>query len=103
MNEKCDSKEYSWKWVTGDELLSHGSCELLYAKLTPDTAAGSCVIYDGENALGETIVILRTSGLYNCECNPCVPIYCRRGLYIGSLTTAKVLVQWRERGHGKEH
>lgn len=98
------SKEYSWKWVDTDKtLLSHGSCDFLYAKLTPDSEAGSCILYDGENDNGETIVELRTSGLYNCEANPCVPIYCRRGLYVGSLTDAGVLVQWRERGHGKEH
>lgn len=92
-----ESKEYSWKYVTADELLSKGPCELIYAKLTPATDVGSAIFYDGENATGKKILELATSQLYNCEVAPCVPIYCRRGLYIGTVTTVDgILVMWRE-------
>jgi len=97
--KQVESKEYSWKWVTADELLSHGACEFLYCRLTADTDVGSVILYDGENASGKQIVKIATSGLYNSECKPTKPIYCRRGLYLGSLTTAEVLVQWRELGY----
>lgn len=98
---EVESKQYSWKWVTADELLSHGACEFLFCRLTADTEAGSAILYDGENAAGTQILKIATGGLYNAECRPPVPIYCRRGLYVGSLTTAEILVQWRELGHGK--
>lgn len=101
------SIEYSWKYVTADELLSHGRCEFLYAKLTPKTEAGYAILYDGENTLGKKIIKLHTGGLYNQECSPPVPVYCRRGLYIDvttdddALSVDGVLVIWRELGHGK--
>lgn len=98
---KVESKEYSWKWVTADELLSHGPCEFLYCKLTIDNQTGSAILYDGENALGTQILKLASAGNYNCECLPAKPIYCRFGLYVGSLTTAEILVQWRELEHEK--
>jgi len=98
---EVESKEYSWKWVTADELLSHGACEFLYARLTPPTDAASAILYDGENDLGTQILKIATGGLYNSECKPSKPIYCRKGLYVGSLTAlAGLLVQWRELGHG---
>jgi len=98
MLREFESKECSWKWVTGDELLSHGQCELIYACFTADTAAGSFVLYDGENANGKRIVTKKTAGLYNCEFSPRHPVYCRRGIYVGSLTTGGVFVQWHELG-----
>ncbi len=95
-----ESKEYSWKWVTADLLLSHGPCEFLYCRLTPTTDTSSAILYDGESATGIEILKIATSGLVNSECKPPVPIYCRRGLYVGSLTTANgILVIWRELGH----
>jgi len=91
------SKEYSWKYIVADEILSLQPCELVYARLTSATAAGSAIFYDGENATGEKILELATGGLYNCEVAPPVPIYCRKGLYVGSVTTVDgILVQWRE-------
>jgi len=97
--ERPDSINYSWKYVTADECLSTGACELVYAKLTPATAAGSATLYNGENDKGVKIIELNTGGLYNCECAPPVPIYCRRGLYVGSTSTIDgVLVIWRELG-----
>ena len=99
-----ESKEYSWRWVTADVLLSRRACELVYAKLTPATAAGLCIFYDGENANGEEIIQLETGGLYNCEFAPPKPIYCRRGLYVGTVTTVEgIFVQWREIPQGIGH
>jgi len=96
---EVESKEYSWKLVPADEFLSHGACEFLYCRLTATNGTGSVILYDGENNTGKEIIELKTDGDYNCECAPPKPIYCRRGLYVDSLTTAKVLVQWRELGH----
>jgi len=97
---EVESKKYSWKYVTADELLSHGACEFIYAKLTPTTLAGSAILYDGENANGEKIIELNSGGLYNMECSPPVPVDCRRGLYVGSTSTIDgVLIIWRELGH----
>jgi len=98
--EQVESKDYSWKYVTADELLSHGECELVYARLTPATEAGSAILYDGENATGKKILEMNNGGLYNCECSPLVPLFCRRGLYVGSTSTIDgILVVWRELGH----
>ena len=97
---EVESKEYSWKWVTTDELLSNGRCEFLYAKLVSETDIGEATLYDGENTLGKTLVRLHSGGNWNCECSPPVPVYCRRGLYIGKTVTLDgVLVIWRELGH----
>lgn len=98
-----ESKQYSWKYVTGSELLSHGACEFIYAKLVSATDIGEATLYDGENTLGKEIVRLHTGGNWNCECAPPVPIYCRRGLYLVELATIDgVLVIWREIGHGEK-
>lgn len=100
-----DSKVYSWKWVVAAELLSHGPCEFLYARLTPTLAAnvGEVTLYDGESVLGNIIVILGAQFRTNSECNPPVPIYCREGLFMGAPITADgVLVIWRELKHKAE-
>ena len=100
------SKEYSWKYVTADELLSLQPCELIYARLTSAPAAGRAILYNGENATGRKILELATAGLYNSELSPPVPIYCSRGLFVGSVTTVDcVLVIWRviPQGIGYEH
>jgi len=95
-----DSKEYSWKWVTADELLSHGPCELLYLHLIPSSAATStATLYDGENTNGQIIVDIRIATSRACELEPPVPIYCRRGLYIDMKATIKgCFIMWRELG-----
>lgn len=96
-----DSKEYSWKWVTADELLSHGPCELLYALFIPSAAAtATATLYDGENTSGTKIVEFRTAESKQAELAPPEPIYCRLGLYVDAIANAKgVFVQWRELGH----
>lgn len=95
-----ESKEYSWKYVTADELLTPNPCELIYAKLTPTTDVGSAILYNGESVTGREIVKLAAGGLYNCECAPPVPVYCGRGLYVGSTSTIDgILVIWRESGY----
>jgi len=97
--DHLDSINYSWKYVTGDEQLSTGACELVYARLTPAAKAGSAILYNGENDQGDKIVELNTADLHNCECSPPVPVYCRRGLYVGSVTTVDgILIIWREIG-----
>lgn len=92
-----ESKEYSWKWITAAELLCTRPCELVYARLTPATDVGLAIFYDGESASGDEILQLETSGMYNCQFSPPKPVYCRRGLYVGSVTTCEgIFIQWRE-------
>lgn len=96
-----DSRAYSWRWVVASELLSHGPCEFLYARLTPTLVAnvGEVILYDGEDLLGTIIVHIGAQFRTNAECNPPVPIYCRYGLFVGPLTTSDgMLVIWRELG-----
>jgi hypothetical protein len=96
-----DSKEYSWKWVTTDELLSHGPCELLFAMLSCGAAASYVTLYDGENTLGTPIVTIKTNAAISQQLHLTAPIYCRKGLYVDVYDTnvTGVLVQWRELGH----
>ncbi len=95
-----ESKEYSWAWVTADRLLSHGPCELLYAKLVPSSSAtATATIYDGENTNGDIIVAFRTATSRQADCRPARPVYCRRGIYVDAIANVLgVFVQWRELG-----
>lgn len=100
---EVESKKYSWKWVTADELLSHGACELLYALLDAGAADDFVTIYNGENTSGDIIAIIRAAAKTSRAFAPKVPVYCRRGLYVDvATTTTKVFVQWRELGHKGE-
>jgi len=97
MQEIRNAKEYSWKYVTDAELLCLGACDFLYAKLTPDATVADVTLYDGEDSNGEKICKIAAAGLYNNEVSPPVGLYCRRGLYVGTITTGDVLVVWRVR------
>ena len=94
-----DSKEYSWKWVTADEVLSKVACDFIYSKHVPSTAATSTIdIYDGENTSGKIIAKCRTASSRPAKVDPPVPIYCRRGLYVDiKANCLGVLVIWRVR------
>jgi len=97
-----ESKEYSWKWVTASEILSHRACELVYAQAVSDGGEiKDTLIYNGENTTEELLINLQKGTEGNIILSPPEPIYCRRGLYvvIGS-STEGVFVQWRELGHG---
>ena len=91
-----ESKEYSWVWVTYDQLLSHGPCELLFAYLVPSAATTDSVLYDGESTSGDPIVTLKAAVVTGHPFKPPMPIYCRRGLYadVGTSVTG-IFVQWR--------
>lgn len=95
-----ESKEYSWKYVTASELLSHGPCELMGAELVPTGNSNGTILYDGESSNGTVIQNLNAQVATNRPFKPPVPVYCRRGLYItiGSHVNG-VFVQWRELGH----
>jgi len=95
-----ESKEYSWKWVTADELLSHGPCEFLGSHHVPSTAGTSTIdIYNGENTNGEVIVKCRTAESRATPFHPPKPIYCRRGLYLDiKANCLGVFMMWRELG-----
>lgn len=92
-----DSREYSWAWVTSDQLLSHGPCDLISAYLVVSAASTDTHLYDGENTRGSKIATLESAAVTGHHFKPPVPIYCRRGLYldVGTNVTG-VLVQWRE-------
>ena len=95
-----DSKQYSWKWVTADELLSHGPCELIYARTMTVTAESDTFLYDGENTSGMPIIEFESGSTNGQVFNPKEPVYCRQGLYVDIGTaTIGVFVQWRELGN----
>lgn len=95
------SKEYSWAWVTADRLLSLGPCELICAYLVPSAATTDSVLYDGQNASGDTIITLKAATVRIMPFSPKAPVYCRKGLYVdvGS-SVSGIFVQWRELGRG---
>lgn len=99
MDEERDSKEYSWKWVTADEILSKVACDFIYSHHVPSTAGTSTInIHDGENTNGELIAKCRTAESRATVIFPPVPIYCRKGLYIDiKANCLGVLVIWRVR------
>lgn len=93
-----DSKEYSWKWVTADELLSKTAVDLCQIILT--CANGNCnmKVYNSENDIGD--YVMRLKALQNRSVNAGIlcHIYCRRGLFVtldGNCLGA--FVQWRPR------
>ena len=94
-----ESIEHSWAWVTGDRLLSHGACELLFAYLVVAAASTDSHIYDGENTTGDKIVTLESAAVTGHPFKPPLPIYCRKGLYVDVGTNVTgIFVQWRELG-----
>lgn len=98
MEQERNAKEYSWKWVTAAEILSKVACDLCYIKVVPSGDTCDVDIYDGENTNGTPIITMTSAGKYSCEMHPSAPIYCRRGLYIDTLTgITGILVQWRPR------
>lgn len=97
-----ESEEYSWAWVTGDRLLSHGACELVYAFMASDgQTTGKAIFYDGENTTGGMIVTMESPANNGKAFSPKQPVYCRKGLYIDFSAGVGVFIQWRERGSPK--
>lgn len=98
MEQERDSKEFAWKWVTADEILSKTACDFCCIMLTATTDVGYCYLYDGENAQGTLI------GRIECLANRSVmfvphhPVYCRRGLYLDIVSNLfGCFVMWRPR------
>ena len=100
MEGERDSKEYSWKWVTADEVLSKVACDFIGSHHVPSTAGTSTIdIYDGENTNGRVIIKCRTAESRATAFHPPAPVYCRRGLYIDiKASCLGVFVMWRELG-----
>ncbi|GAJ09523.1 unnamed protein product [marine sediment metagenome] len=97
MDKVRDSKEVAWKWVNEAEVLSKSACDLIYAKFVSDETVGNTTLYDGEDTNGKPIIRLATAYITNAELAPPQPIYCRRGLYVDTITSGDVLVMWRVR------
>lgn len=95
-----ESIEYSWKWVTATELLSHGACEICNMMLTCEDGACHADIYDGENLNGTMVVSLKTLEKRTQPMSLVHHIYCRRGLFVFLDDDCRGLfIQWREIGH----
>lgn len=93
-----ESQDYSWAWVTADQLVSHGPCDLIYAFCVPDDTEPEGYVYDGENTNGDKIFRFTGSSKRGIPFSPPIPIYCRRGLYIDiGKDIEGILIQWRER------
>lgn len=95
-----ESKVYSWKFVTADELLTQLACELVYAHLVPLSATITTILYNGVDTNGQKIVQLHAATSAGMEFSPPIPVYCERGLYVdvGADATG-VFVMWRNLGH----
>lgn len=98
-----DSRKVSWAWVTADQLLTRGPCELLFAYLVVSAASTDSHIYDGQNTNGTKVVTLESAAITGHPFRPPEPIYCRGGLYVdvGTNVTA-IFVQWRDLNHKGE-
>ena len=95
--ENIESKQYSWRWLTGSGPLSHGPCELCYAMITSAAAASAATLYDGESATGDIIAILEGPATISQQMHFMAPIFCNKGLYVAlDQNVTGVLVQWRE-------
>ena len=91
-----ESKEYSWEWVTYDQCLRHGECELLFVYLVPSGATTDSALYDGESTSGTPIATLKAAAVTGHEFSPPVPVYCRKGLYVDVGTSVTgIFVLWR--------
>jgi len=99
-----DAKEYSWKWITGSELLSKRPCELCHVLLTCDGTESYITVYDGENVNGRVVMIVRALGNRSTTIELHHHAYCRRGLYIhfpgNTDHVTGVFLQWLERPQG---
>lgn len=96
--EVIDTKELDWKWVTANEVVSKMACEICMIALTCDGANANVTIYDGEDASGEIIAVVK--GLQNrtVDININHHIYCRRGIYlVMSPAVLGVFIQWKMR------
>lgn len=98
--EQRPSKEYAWRYVTADQVLSCGPCELLFAYLVVSAASTDSYLYDGDSDSGDLITPLVSATARGHPFSPKAPIYCRKGLYVDVGTNVTgILVQWRELGH----
>ena len=91
-----ESKQYSWKWVTDDEIVSKMACEICMIALTCDGANANVTVYDGEDDNGELVMVVK--GLQNrtVDINIDHHIYCRRGIYlVMSPAVFGVFIQWK--------
>lgn len=91
-----DSKECSWAYVTGDQLLAKNECELIYAYLVCSAATTDSALYDGEDTTGTKIIDFKSAAVTGHEFSPPVPVYCRKGLYVDIGTSVSgIFIQWR--------
>lgn len=93
----ADKKPAAWRWVTADEKLSPGPCELLAVYATAAAAVGSLTMRHGTNDKGGVIVILEANTNVTEHFQPPEPVPCETGLFVdmGSNITG-AFVQWRE-------
>lgn len=91
------SREYSWAWVMGSRLVTHGPCDLVYAFCVPNDTEPEAYVYDGENTTGDKILRFTGSSKRGIPFSPKVPVYCRRGLYLDiGKDIEGIFIQWIE-------
>jgi len=90
------SKDYSWQYFTGSNVVATREAELVGVYLVPSAAAADVTIYNGQSNTGDIIAVVEEATKSTHEFEPPVPIYCRKGIYlvIGTNVTG-CLVQWR--------
>lgn len=95
--EETENKEYQWKYVTADECLAQGACELLFAYLVVSAASTDSALYDGTNTGGKKIADLKCAAVTGHPFRPPKPVYCHAGLYVDIGTNVSgIFVQWRK-------
>lgn len=94
---ETSSKDYGWRWITADAVLTSVPCELEAACIVTSAAATDTHLYSGENVRGDKIVTMATGDAGMFWFDPPQPVYCRRGLYadVGS-NVIGLFVQWRD-------
>lgn len=91
-----ESKEVSYAYCTAARVLSNTPCELIYVNVEPSAAALTLDVYDGADTGGDKIIGFDCAVKTNLSFKPPVPIYCKKGLYVGGFANVTgVLVMWR--------
>lgn len=91
-----ESRDYSWAWVTSDQVLAHGPCELLWAYLVVSAASTDSYLYDGESSAEKLVTALEAAAATGHSFKPPVPVYCHKGLFVDVGTNVTgILVMWR--------
>lgn len=91
-----DKSDTQWRYLTADDVVAIGECELLYAYLVVSGASTDSAIYDGTGTGGKKIADLKSAVVTGHEFKPPRPIRCQVGIYVDVGTSVSgIFVQYR--------